>query len=142
MVEAAEAQTARMERNRDVEVGERQIDFCDPSCEPDTERRGKTRNEAVFVGMDGLGNERIPILGSGEKPVERIFSETGETDFSSRGGGFQAGRTALPQTARENLQTGCAEILIRCAAADTADRKERVEDADADLFEKGMADET
>ena len=79
---------------------------------------------------------------SGKEAVEGILASAGETDLASRGGGLPASRAALPQSARKDIEAGFAQIFPGCATGEAADRKVRVEDADADLFPKGMANET
>ncbi len=127
LIETTETQAPFVKWDGYEHVREGQIYFQYSFCEPRTEGFRESGDEAVFVGMDGRGNQRMTVVRCDKESVEGALSGTGKTDFTAGRGGPAAMRTALAQATGKMFEAVCTEVLPVCVAGETVDREQRIQ---------------
>ncbi len=118
----------KWDRDEDVWEGERRsrqgVD------EELTEREGKIRDKAVFVGVERATHEWVVIVCDHKDAIEGrgCAITTGETDGAERGEMMTTEGTLLVEATLDPTGTGPTDPVSTSATTEAAEWKERVED--------------
>jgi hypothetical protein len=115
-----------VERDREDEVGEREVEACESFCECPAERIGEIAEEAVFVCMQDSLHQGVPVGRTGENANERVAGSVVRAVFAASRGAC-AERTALFRFLREGAAAPLAKHRIRSAADEALSREQDVE---------------